>query len=171
MSYLSGFMRLRGAAALIVGALALSALGVVAFAADGGTITACVKKGNGDVRFVSSASECKHNETVTTFNQTGPAGPPGSAGPPGPAGPSTAGPAGLDLIVVTSNVQNAGGPDGSITGANVICPADHPYATGGGGQSFHLGLAGSEPVAYGHGWVAIAVPGGGPTTVFAICSK
>src|SRR5438874_2801276 len=58
----------------VAAGLALSALGTVALATDSpssnGTITACVKK-NGQVRFVSSASQCKRNETATTFNVNG----------------------------------------------------------------------------------------------------
>src|SRR6266550_7013679 len=82
----------------VAAGLALSALGTVALATDSpsssGTITACVKK-NGQVRFVSSASQCKRNETATIFNvngASGPPGPPGPTGPQGPAGPT--GPAG-----------------------------------------------------------------------------
>jgi len=63
----------------VAAGLALSALGTVALATDSpssnGTITACVKK-NGQVRFVSSASQCKRNETATTFNVNGASGPP-----------------------------------------------------------------------------------------------
>lgn len=85
-----------------IGLVALAALGVsTAVAGSGagknGTIVACQKPG-GFLRVVDSASRCRPNEKVLTWNVRGPAGeqgPPGPAGPAGPAGPpGPAGPAG-----------------------------------------------------------------------------
>jgi hypothetical protein len=53
------------------------------------TLSACVNPGNGNMRLVSSSSDCHANESFVTWNVTGPAGPPG---PPGPPGSSAGGP-------------------------------------------------------------------------------
>ncbi|MGB6455513.1 MAG: hypothetical protein WBH47_13625, partial [Streptosporangiaceae bacterium] len=46
----------------------------------------------------------------------------------GPAGPSTAGPGGLDVtLVIATNAEDS-------VSAIAFCPADHPFAIGGGGS-------------------------------------
>lgn len=54
--------------------------------APDGTITGCYKNSNGDARIVESAADCGANETVVTWQQTGPQGPEGPQGEPGPPG-------------------------------------------------------------------------------------
>src|SRR5262245_43131774 len=54
-------------------------------------INACYNNSNGDLRRVSSPSDCRSPETPISWNQQGPAGPsgpPGANGAPGPQGPS-----------------------------------------------------------------------------------
>jgi hypothetical protein len=68
-------------------ALALSAAGVaIAPAAQAKTITACVKKSDGSVKFLNKKNKkCKKGWVKRSWNTTGPQGPQGSQGPAGPA--------------------------------------------------------------------------------------
>ena len=100
-------------------------------------------------------------------------GQPAAPKPPPPV--VTAGPAGLDMIEVTA--FTAAGGTGEAT---VLCPASHPYVTGGGGQacSFASYLIISRPVAGGappQGWEAAVSPSPdgtyGNVTASALCSK
>ncbi len=59
-------------------------------AGGGGVITACIQHSTGKLRVVSSPSACHPDESVLTWNQTEPAGPPGPAWPQGPLGPAGA---------------------------------------------------------------------------------
>ena len=165
--------------------LALLAGGTAAGAAiaggpvDGsGMIHGCYtnKAFNGSHVFVlqDAGTTCPNGTTAVEWNQQGQAGPPGPAGPQGPAGndgaqgpagpagpvgPSTAGPSGLDAIVVNAHTP-AGGSE-----ALASCPSDHPYLLGG------QAIAGPE-VAGQMAWM-------GATTglssvgiwVYAICAK
>ena len=87
-------------------------------------------------------------------------------------GPVTAGPAGLDVIVVTAT----GPPPGGNAAVAATCPASHPFVTGGGAQSASMAnpLTMSAPVGLGGAspgsWVASAV-GNGQVTAYALCSK
>ncbi len=49
-------------------------------------ITACVDQNTGNVRIVGSGSDCRPNETTTTWNQQGPQGIPGTNGANGVSG-------------------------------------------------------------------------------------
>jgi Collagen triple helix repeat (20 copies) len=102
---------------------------------------------------------------------TGPAGSPGASGPAGPAGPSTAGPAGLDVQLV---VGDAG------TGfAQALCPADHPYVVGGGGEDESGGsLLESAPAHEGVNgqfgpvhWEVRSTNGNDQVRAYALCAK
>ncbi len=55
-------------------------------------IYACITKSTGQIRIVSTATQCKSNEASISWNIAGQPGPEGPAGPAGPAGPQ--GPAG-----------------------------------------------------------------------------
>jgi hypothetical protein len=50
------------------------------------TLTACVKQGNGGMRLVGAATDCKNDESAVTWNVQGPKGDPGPQGPQGPPG-------------------------------------------------------------------------------------
>ena len=67
-------------------AAALIAFVTVYAAPAPGAIQACYDNANGNLRRVTSASQCRHNETPISWNIAGPAGPRGPAGPQGPAG-------------------------------------------------------------------------------------
>ena len=92
---------------------------------SGATIQACYNNTNGQLRRVSSASDCRTNETAISWNAAGPTGPPGSPGPPGPQGPP--GPAGSKTIAFrhTRTVANECGP--SLITFSLI---DHPSLNG-----------------------------------------
>jgi hypothetical protein len=62
--------------AIIVGGVA------IAQTSAPGVITACVAETGGNVRIVSSASDCRANETTASWNQQGPQGQPGLPGQP-----------------------------------------------------------------------------------------
>lgn len=66
--------------AIVVGGVAIAQTGASGF------ITACVAEKSGNVRIVNSASECKANETTTSWNQQGPQGLPGADGADGISG-------------------------------------------------------------------------------------
>ena len=63
--------------------------GAVTAASANDVYYACLKKnGKLDSVVVNAVPKCKPNETLTQWNETGPAGPQGDQGPQGPAGPS-----------------------------------------------------------------------------------
>lgn len=76
-----------------------------------GVITACIKNVNGQLRIVSSSSECLPSETAISWNAVGPTGPAGPAGPQGPEGPTgpagPTGPQGPSGVVATSSLSGA----------------------------------------------------------------
>jgi hypothetical protein len=88
---------------------------VTVYAAPAATaIQACYDKANGNLRRVTSASQCRYNETPISWNIAGPAGPQGQAGPQGPAGPPGTCPAcgGANVLTFrhTRTVANTCGP-------------------------------------------------------------
>jgi hypothetical protein len=150
---------------------------VAAIPDSGGVIHACYKipvPAHGSPLNVidsEAGGSCASGSTAVTWNQAGPQGPQGPAGPAGPAGPSTAGSSGLDVVVVTAN-------DPTGRAATAVCPSDHPYLTGGGGDATNGVLGFSEPFkANGSGtynaWIVANNPAQGlsATNSFAICSK
>lgn len=73
--------------ALASALLTAGLVGGVAIAQTGpSVITACVEENSGNVRIVSSASDCKRSETSTSWNQQGPQGEPGTDGRDGVSG-------------------------------------------------------------------------------------
>lgn len=74
--------------AIASAAVTAAVVGGVAIAQTGSSvITACVAENSGNVRIVSSASDCRPNEATTTWNQQGPQGPQGPQGFQGLQGP------------------------------------------------------------------------------------
>ena len=66
-------------------ALCLCVAGLLAFfrvyaAPPPATIHACYNNTNGNLRLVSSASDCREHETAISWNEQGPQGPPGPGG-------------------------------------------------------------------------------------------
>jgi len=86
----------RLAIALATGALVLGASASLAFAlipGAGGVISSCYStKGGTGLRVIDTdaGAICGKNETLLTWNQTGPSGPMGDKGDAGPPGPSDA---------------------------------------------------------------------------------
>jgi hypothetical protein len=77
--------------AVALAALVLAA-GGVAFATipdSSGTIHGCYQTGNGNLRVVGSASDCRNGESALVWNQEGPQGATGPTGPDGPPGGPT----------------------------------------------------------------------------------
>jgi len=99
------------AAGIVAGALSTGGLALATIPAADGTITACYSHGgDGKLRAVDSASQCRPNETALSWNQRGPAGPQGDAGPQGPTGPQGA--AGAQGAQGLQGEQGAAGPQG-----------------------------------------------------------
>jgi hypothetical protein len=100
----------RAVHAIAVSILAvLVAGGAYALGSGGGTITACVHKGNGTLYI---KSKCHKKDGTISWNQTGPPGPQGATGAPGPTGPK--GPTGT---------QGATGPQGPKGTSNALAGA------------------------------------------------
>lgn len=97
-------------------------LGVLALpaTAQAATLSACYNTTNGNLRIVSSASDCRTAERFVTWNSAGAPGadgPPGPAGPAGPAGPTgPAGPAGPTGATGPQGPQGIQGPVGPSGG-------------------------------------------------------
>lgn len=76
-------------------------------------VVVCVA-GNGAMRMVNTANDCRPNETAHTFSKQGTPGPagatgePGAPGSPGPAGPP--GPAGVVTVNVNEGGESYSGP-------------------------------------------------------------
>lgn len=106
---------------------------------DDGIITSCYHEQNGNLRVVASADQCRREERVLEWNQTGrrgptgPAGAAGAAGERGPTGP--AGPAGA---------RGATGPEGP-TGARGA-----PGPEGPTGERGPAGIPVSQQCPPGH---------------------
>ncbi len=111
-------------------AAALIAFVTVYAASAPSTIQACYDNANGNLRRVTSASQCRHNETPISWNIAGPAGPRGPAGPQGPAGAPGTCPAcgGANVITFrhTRTVANTCGP------FNNFSVMDNPSINGNG---------------------------------------
>ena len=115
------------------------------------TIQACTNH-DGEIRIVSSPSDCKHKEQLLTWNvqgPTGPAGPAGPAGAPGPKGDTgVAGPTGPVGPKGDTGPAGAAGPKGDTgnTGATGAIGPSGPVGpkgdTGNTGATGAIGPAG-----------------------------
>jgi len=81
---------------------------------DQNVLTGCYQKNNGQLRIVTSASQCRPSEVAISWNKLGPQGPAGPVGPAGPAGPAgpigpegPQGPAGSAGVVATSTFSGS----------------------------------------------------------------
>jgi hypothetical protein len=109
-------------------------------------IVGCVKKGNGDVRIVDKARDCKRSEYALSWSKQGPVGPRGALGPAGPQGAQgvigPAGPAGAQGPSGAPGDQGQTGPQGPAG------PQGRPGADGQPGQG--------PEWAYGQSTVSVA---------------
>ena len=99
------------------------------------TLQACANNTNGNLRLVSSASDCRTSETAVSWNIVGPTGPQGPQGPIGPQGP-----AGKDGVDGKDGAPGAPGKDG-INGKDGA-----PGAPGKDGINGKDGANGVSPV-------------------------
>lgn len=118
----------RGLGVAVAGAVAVFALGGVAYAtipsADG-VITTCYVKSGGTLRVIdASVTECRGSESMLTWSIAGVAGEDGADGAPGADGVS-----GYDLI---TNDRSLEGVTSSFGGLTVNCPAGTKVLGGGG---------------------------------------
>lgn len=182
-------------------------LGVIDTALSGGSCPA----GNSQLTWNQTGPQGPAGPTGATGPQgptgdtgaTGPQGPQGDTGPQGsqgPAGPSTAGPTGLDLIVLwacgpTAGVGTCSYNAASGSSGNTIfleCPSDHPFIVSGGVDdspsngdvvtSEPWDFTTNDPIGYNtngpveqttdqYGWRAVVSQTGNHYHVMAICAK
>jgi hypothetical protein len=140
-----------------VAAVALAGGIAYASTSGGGTITACAKAANGDLR-LADADGCRSNEQQVTWNEvgppgqkgdtgdTGPAGPKGDTGAPGPAGatgsPGSPGPAGPKGDTGAPGPAGPAGPKGETGPAGPAGPAGSVGPAGPAGPVGATGAAG-----------------------------
>lgn len=93
-------LRRSPALASMAAAFLVAGAGLAVAAGSDTTIHACVKKGNGALRVVDAAKDCRRSERAIAFDERGPRGLTGATGAQGPAGPQgppgPQGPAGKD---------------------------------------------------------------------------
>jgi hypothetical protein len=122
----------------------LTVIGGVALAQND-TIEACVKD-NGELRIVDTAGDCKDQETLLSWNVTGPVGPQGPEGPDGPEGPQgeqgPKGDPGVSGYEIVTDVILGFGPNEEAV-AKASCPGGK-VAVGGGYEVDALGLSQPE---------------------------
>lgn len=145
----------------IAGIFAAAVTGI-ASAQSSGVIHGCVNTTASrviDHVFTSTTPTCPAGEFGINWNTAAPPEPP------------TAGPAGLDVMTVSTNI-----PLETNTGAaDAMCPSSHPYVLSGGVSITSENAAfinTSQPLT--GGWAAqIGWPNASPTsaTVYAVCSK
>jgi len=109
-------------------------------------ILGCVNKSSGEIKIVSTAGQCKSNEALISWNQTGIQGPAGPAGPQGPQGT-----AGVPLGVCSDSntktyilfpfMTNTAGFD---TGFSIANTASDPFGTTGAAGACTLNFFGAS---------------------------
>ena len=99
--------RASGIAGAFVVALALAPV-----SADAQQIFACVQNSSGTVRVVPQFVSCGNNESLVSWNVTGPPGPQGPVGPVGPTGMT--GPQGPAGPVGPTGMTGSQGPAGAV---------------------------------------------------------
>src|SRR3954465_7755223 len=104
------------AAVMLLGVSVAAATGTFS-ASSTSPLNACANGGNGNLRLVSGASDCRANEAFVSWNVQGAAGLPGPKGDPGAAGPpGTPGPPGPDNVSYAGPAAHIVAPSGgSVT--------------------------------------------------------
>lgn len=87
------------------------------FAGGDNTISACAKKGDGQLYLPGANGACKHGDEAVQWSVTGPVGPQGQQGARGPAGSITSAksPNGLFTITLSNKGILLAGPRGTLT--------------------------------------------------------
>ncbi len=145
-----------GRPALYAGAIAVAVMAGAAGIAAATTalertattlIQAC-EKHDGHLRIVSSAADCKPNETPLSWNIAGQPGPTGPTGPAGPAGAlGQAGPAGPKGDTGATGEAGQTGALGPLGPQGPAGPTGDTGATGPAGPTGPQGPAGPDPTA------------------------
>jgi hypothetical protein len=100
----------------------------------GGAIHGCYLRASGVVRVIdSSTTQCRNNEVMLDWSQTGPQGPQGQQGPSGPQGPAG-----------SQGAQGPPGPQG-VQGPQGDTGPQGPAGPGGGGHAYST--SGGQSVA------------------------
>jgi hypothetical protein len=188
----------RGRIIVLVAVVAGGAVTATAVAVpdSSGVIHGCYSKGNGQLRVVDRASDCRTREQLLTWNQRGPAGPQGlpgakgNTGAQGPAGTTGAqGPVGPQGPAASSGLLStqrptATSPAGETNnghGATATCPTGTKLLSGGyrltGLPPAHIAHDDNGPVDGAEAWHAFARNefvengSGWGITVTALCAK
>ena len=98
------------ASALCAAVAAVGSVAVAMTSAAGDKIVACASKGNGALRLVTAAKNCRASERAVIWNVAGKQGPAGPAGPRGLAGED--GQDGVDGLDGLDGLDGADGEDG-----------------------------------------------------------
>ena len=149
-------MSKRIAATVVIAGLLLAAGVAEATIPDsGGTIHACYKSSNGDLRLIdpSAGGSCNSNEKGLNWTQSAPQGAQGDQGPPGVQGSTgPQGPAGLTVNPKTAFVSGIAAGDPVIGGfsASLSCPTGMKVLSGSFQWDFFIDpkppqIAQSEP--------------------------
>jgi len=153
------------ATAVIVGLLLAAGVAEATIPDSGGTIHACYKSSNGDLRLVdpSAGGSCNSNEKSLSWTQSAPQGPQGdqgAAGVQGSTGPQ--GPAGLTEDPKTSVVTGLAVGDPVIGGfsATLSCPTGMKILSGNWNWFDFIGLKPPQ--------IAQSEPSGDSSWVFAV---
>ena len=115
--------RSQGTIALsVVVLILLTAIAYASIPGSDGVIYGCFKKSGGSLRVIDrSVTNCSRDETLISWNQTGPEGPQGPQGETGPQGP--AGPQGAEGPAGPTGPAGPQGPSGITTATFALAPA------------------------------------------------
>lgn len=149
---------LRRVSAVIASLVLITAMGAGVARATGGTIYACVKNSNGDVRIVAATTACHAHWTRIEWGELGMPGPAGPAGPVGPVGPM--GPAGADGAAGPAGPVGATGPAGADGAAGPAGPMGPAGADGAAGPAGPIGPIGPIGLTGPAGPIGPAGPAG-----------
>lgn len=138
------------AAAALAAALTAAGVAGAAIPGDDGTITACYRTRDGDLRVVDESSQCGRGEEALTWNQQGRPGDAGPQGEPGPAGapgePGPQGPAGETGPAGMPGTDGATGPAGPAGPPGPQGPAGTAAAYHDTRSTFWTGTPGAREV-------------------------
>ncbi|HET7450763.1 MAG TPA: hypothetical protein VFJ78_09210 [Gaiellaceae bacterium] len=174
--------RIAFAAALVLVTAASAGVARAVIPDASGTIHACLKAKNGQLRIVDAAASCLLNEQSLDWKPVGPPGGPGPQGPqgaPGPQGPQgDQGFAGLGVTgyqVVTADATTPNNGSSSLATAEADCPP-LTSVVGGGYDVFlpssDVTIKENEAAVtfFGDMWIVQAQGSGGVVfTAYAIC--
>ncbi len=122
--------------------LVISFMTVLPCQAEDNVIYACYQKRTGQLRLVSSLSECRKSELALSWNIAGSRGPQGEQGPVGPAGP--AGPQGSIGETGPAGPKGDTGPQGPQGDTGPVGPIGPQGPKGDTGETGPQGIPGPD---------------------------